>query len=150
VLLRLAYLALSSLFTVIRLLPVSGTDKDIEILALRHQLTVLHRQVERPRLSSTDRMFLAALLHRLPRVRLGQLQLIVSPETIMRWHRHLVRRRHARISRTKRPGRPPTRRSIQALVLRLALVILSCTDDHGCDLGGCVEDGVVDAAADRF
>jgi len=125
VLLRLAYLALSSLFSVIRLFPVSGTDKDIEILALRHQLAILQRQVQRPRPTRTDRAFLAALLHHLPRVRLGQLQLIVSPDTILRWHRELVRRRHARISRRKRPGRPPTRRSIQVLVLRLARVIWS-------------------------
>jgi hypothetical protein len=50
VLLRLSYLAVSSVFTVIRLLPVSGTEKDIEILALRHQLAILQRQIDRPRL----------------------------------------------------------------------------------------------------
>jgi putative transposase len=87
VLLRLSYLAVSSMFTVIRLLPVDGTEKDIEILALRHQLTILQRQIDRPRFTGTDRAFLAALLHRLPRVRLRQLPLIVSPDTIMRWHR---------------------------------------------------------------
>jgi len=120
VLLQLAYLALSSLFTVIRLLSVSDTDKDIEILALRHQLASLQRQIERPRLSSTDRVFLAALLHHLPKVRLRRLKLIVSPDTLLRWHRDLIRRHHARISRRNRPGRPPTRRSVQVLVLRLA------------------------------
>jgi putative transposase len=120
VLLRLSYLAVSSVFTVIRLLPVSCTEKDVEILALRHQLAILQRQIDTPRLTGTDRVFLAALLHRLPKVRLRQLQLIVSPDTILRWHRDLIRRRHAKISRRKRPGRPPTRRSIQALVLRLA------------------------------
>jgi hypothetical protein len=78
VLLRLSYLAVSSVFTVMRLLPVSGTERDIEILALRHQLAVLQRQVHRPRLTGADRVFLAALLHRLPRVRLRQLPLIVS------------------------------------------------------------------------
>jgi putative transposase len=120
VLLRLSYLAVTSMFTVIRLLPVSGTEKDIEILALRHQLAILQRQIDKPRLTGTDRVFLAALLHRLPKVRLRQLQLIASPDAILRWHRELIRRRHAKISRRKRPGRPPTRRSIQALVLRLA------------------------------
>ena len=70
-LLRLAYLAIRTLFTVIRLLPVSDTDKDIEILTLRHQLAVLQRQIERPRLTSTDRVFLAALLHHLPRAAPG-------------------------------------------------------------------------------
>jgi putative transposase len=120
VLLRLSYLAVSSMFTVIRLLPVDGTEKDIEILALRHQLTILQRQIDRPRFTGTDRAFLAALLHRLPRVRLRQLPLIVSPDTIMRWHRDLIRHRHATLSRRKRPGRPSTHRSIQTLVLRLA------------------------------
>jgi putative transposase len=63
---------------------------------------------------------LAALLHRLPRPKLRRLQLIVTPDTIMRWHRDLIRRRHAAISRRKRPGRPPTRRAIQSLIMRLA------------------------------
>jgi putative transposase len=120
VLLRLSYLAVSSVFTVIGLLPMSDTAKDVEILALRHQLAIMQRQIDTPRLTGTDRVFLAALLHRLPRVRPRKLQLIVSPDTILRWHRDLICRRHAKISRRKRPGRPPTRRSIQALVLRLA------------------------------
>ena len=119
-LLRLSYLAVSSVFTVMGLLPMSDTAKDIEILALRHQLAILQRQIDTPRLTGTDRVFLAALLHRLPKVRLRQLQLIVSPDTILRWHRDLIRRRHTKIFRSKRLGRPPTRRSIQALVLRLA------------------------------
>jgi putative transposase len=67
VLLRLPYLALTSVFTVIRLLPMSDTDKDIEILTLRHQLAILQRQISKPRLTRADRALLAALLHRLPR-----------------------------------------------------------------------------------
>jgi transposase len=51
---------------------------------------------------------------------LGELHLIVSPDTILRWHRDLMRHRHAEASRRKRPGRPPTRRATQSLVLRLA------------------------------
>jgi putative transposase len=78
VLLRLPYLALSSVFALVRLLPMSGTDKDIEILALRHQLAVLQRPIDRPRITRTDRVFLAALLQRLRRVRLRELHLIVS------------------------------------------------------------------------
>jgi putative transposase len=120
VLLRLPYLALTSVFAFIRLLPMSDTDKDIEILTLRHQLAVLQRQADKPRLTPPDRALLAALLHRLPRARLRQLHLIVTPDTILRWHRDLLRRHHANQSRTKRPGRPPSHRCIQALILRLA------------------------------
>jgi putative transposase len=120
VLLRLPYLALTSVFAFIRLLPISDANKDIEILTLRHQLGVLQRQIDKPRLAPLDRACLAALLHRLPRLQLRQLHLIVSPDTVLRWHRDLLRHRHARASRPKGPGRPRTRRSIQALVLRLA------------------------------
>ena len=118
-LLRLAYLALTGVVTFLRLLPMSSTDKDIEILALRHQLTVLQHRVHKPRFTPPDRAFLAALLHSIPRPTLRQHHLIVSPDTILRWHRALLRRRHAKASRPQRPGRPPTIRSIQALVLRL-------------------------------
>ena len=107
-LLRLPYLALTSVFAFIRLLPMSDTDKDIEILALRHQLVVLQRQIDKPRLTPPDRAFLAALLHRLPRLKLRQLHLIVSPDTVLRWHRDLLRRHHAKVSRPNGPaGRLP-------------------------------------------
>ncbi|MCZ0996933.1 integrase core domain-containing protein [Streptomyces mirabilis] len=119
-LLRLPYLALTSMFTLIRLLPMGDRDKDAEILALRHQLVVLQRQIDRPRLTWPDRALLAALLHRRPRVQLRRLQLIVSPDTVLRWHRDLLRRRHGNASRPKRPGRPRTIRSVRLLVLRLA------------------------------
>ena len=117
-LLRLAYLALTGVVTFLRLLPMSSTDKDIEILALRHQLTVLQHRVHKPRFTPPDRAFLAALPHSIPRPTLRQHHLIVSPDIILRWHRALLRR-HAKASRPQRPGRPPTIRSIQALVLRL-------------------------------
>src|SRR3954452_7068990 len=84
------------------------------------QLVVLHRQIDKPRLTASDRAFLAALLHRLPRPTLRQLHLIVSPDTVLRWHRDLLRHRHAKASRPKRTGRPPTVRSIKNLVVRLA------------------------------
>jgi putative transposase len=113
-------MALTSLFTLMRLLPMSDADKDIEILTLRHQIAVLQRQISKPRLTRADRALLAALLHRLPRPRLRQLHLIVSPDTISRRHRDLVRRRHAHASRRKDPGRPRTRRAICSLVRRLA------------------------------
>lgn len=76
-LLRLPYLALTGVFTFIRLLPMSDSDKNVEILALRHQLATLQRQIDRPRLTQPDRAFLAALLHRLPRPTLRQLHLIL-------------------------------------------------------------------------
>ena len=121
-LLRLAYLAVTNVFALLRLLPVSDRDKDVEILALRHQITVLERQLgkARPRFSPADRAFLAALLHRLPRDVLGRFRLLVRPETVLRWHRDLLARRHAARSRPRRPGRPRTVRSIRLLVLRLA------------------------------
>ncbi len=119
-LLRLSYLALTNVFAFVRLLPMSDVDKDVEILALRHQLAVLQRQIDKPHLTASDRGFLGALLHRLPRPTLRQLHLIISPDTILRWHRDLLRRRHAKASRPKRTGRPPTVRTIKSLVLRFA------------------------------
>jgi putative transposase len=109
-------------FALLRLLPMGDRDKDVEILALRHQIAVLERQLgtSRPRFSPSDRAFLAALLHRLPPDALHRSRLLVPPETVLRWHRDLLARRHAARSRPKRPGRPRTVRSIRALVLRLA------------------------------
>ena len=121
-LLRLAYLGVTNAIAMLRLLPMSDHAKDVEILALRHQIGVLERQLhgERPRFAPADRAFLAALLHRLPRDVLHHLRLLIRPDTVLRWHRDLVTGRHARISRPKRPGRPPTLASIRKLVLRLA------------------------------
>jgi putative transposase len=101
---------------------MSERDKDVEILALRHQIAVLERQLgkTRSRFSPSDRAFLAALLHRLPPDVLGRFRLLVRPETVLRWHRDLHAGRHAVKSRPKRPGRPRTVRSIRVLVLRLA------------------------------
>ncbi|MFI9552774.1 helix-turn-helix domain-containing protein [Nonomuraea endophytica] len=121
-LLRLAYLTVTNTFAALRLLPLGDRDKDVGILALRHQITVLERQLgadTRVRFASEDRAFLAALLTSLPREVLRQLRLLIRPDTVLRWHRDLMRRRHARTSRPKRPGRPPTVRTIRALILRL-------------------------------
>ena len=121
-LLRLAYLSVTNAFALLRLRTVSDRDKDVEILALRHQIAVLERQLgkTRPRFCPGDRMFLAALLHRLPRDVLGRFRLLVRPDTVLRWHRDLLARRHAARSRPGRPGRPRTVRSTRVLVLRLA------------------------------
>jgi putative transposase len=122
VLLRLAYLGVTNALTLLRLLPMSDRDKNAEILALRHQITILERQLhgEKIRFTRADRAFLAALLHQLPRDVLRRIRLLVRPETVLRWHRDLISRRHAAISCPKRVGRPPTVRSIRILVLRPA------------------------------
>jgi hypothetical protein len=122
VLLRLAYLGVTNAFALLRLLPRSDHDKDTEILILRHQLAVLQRQLgdQRVQFRPVDRALLAALLHPLPRPTLQRLRLLVRPDTILRWHRDLLARRHAAASRPRRRGRPRTLRSIRAQVLRLA------------------------------
>jgi hypothetical protein len=122
VLLRLAYLGVTNPFAMLRLLPMSDRDKDTEILALRHRITVLQRQLgdQKVRLQPSDRTLLAALLHRLPLQALRGMKLLVRPDTVLRWHRNLLARRHAIVSRPKRLGRPRTLRSIRILVLRLA------------------------------
>src|SRR5216684_2920587 len=66
-------------------------DKDVEIAVLRHQLAVLHRQVARARYAPTDRLILATLARLLPRERWSAF--LVTPATLLRWHRELVRRR---------------------------------------------------------
>jgi transposase InsO family protein len=122
VLLRLAYLAVTNAFAALRLLPMGDRDKDVEILALRHQITVLERQLgadTRVRFAPEDRAFLAALLTSLPREVLHRLRLLIRPDTVLRRHRDLMRRRYARTCRPKRRGRPPAVRSIRALILRL-------------------------------
>lgn len=120
-LLRLAYLGVTNVFALLRLLPMSNRDKDAEILALRHQLLVLQRQLgpDRVRFTRADRALLAALLHWLPRGVLKRLHLVVRPDTVLRWHRDMLARRHACRSRPRHPGRPRTVRSVRVLVLRL-------------------------------
>jgi putative transposase len=96
--------------------------KDAEILMLRHQLAVAER--ERPRVHSRltwpDRAWLALLAGTVPAARLEAMQLIVTPGTIVRWQRDIVRRRWARLSRRGRSGRPATHRKVRSAVLRLA------------------------------
>jgi transposase InsO family protein len=123
VLVRFAYLAVVHAFAVLRLLLMTDREKDVEILALRHQLTVLQRQLgdRRPTLRPEDRAFLAALLAPLARATLRRLRLLVSPDTVLRWHRDLVKHRHARASMNRGPGRPRTVASIRRLVLRLVV-----------------------------
>jgi hypothetical protein len=111
-------MAVLRVFGWLALLARSDRAKDAEILLLRHQLAVLQRNAGAPRLSWADRAILAALARLLPRHRLSQLHLIVSPRTLLRWHADLVRRRWAYPRRT--PGRPRAARAIRALVLEMA------------------------------
>src|SRR5258708_5812492 len=119
--LRFVYLLVISVFSWMRLARRQGGWKDAEILLLRHQLTVLQRQqVRRPRLTWADRALLAALAGVIPKARRAGLRLLVTPDTVLRWHRDLLRRRWATTSRAGRSGRPATRRDIRGLVVRLA------------------------------
>jgi putative transposase len=89
--------------------------KTAEILILRHQLAVLQRrQPRRPKLNWADRALLAALLGVIPKARRRGLRLLVTPDTIVRWHRDIVRRRWAARSAHGKTGRPATPRNIKA------------------------------------
>ena len=95
--------------------------KTAEILILRHQLAVLQRRAaRRPHVNWADRALLAALLSVIPKARRQGLRLLITPDTILRWHRDIVRRRQAARSKRGRTGRSATSRNIKALVLRLA------------------------------
>ena len=93
-------------------------DREVELLLLRHELSVLRRTVKKPRLNPVDRMILAALARRLPRRALGGL--LVRPETVLGWHRALVRRKWAAFGRRRGPGRPRIDVECRQLILRLA------------------------------
>jgi transposase len=90
--------------------------KDVELMVLRHQLLVLGRQAARPSLRPADRALLAALAPVLPRRR--RHAFVVTPQTLLRWHRELVRRKWAQPRRSR--GRPPVNDRVRQLVLRLA------------------------------
>ena len=112
---RLLYLMLVLLGGWLVLLSRSTASKDIELLVLRHEVAVLRRTKPRPRLDWADRAILAALIRLLPRhLRMYRL---VTPGTVLRWHRRLVTRKWAYPPRT---GRPPVSAEIAALIERLA------------------------------
>ena len=104
-----------------RLLVLPAADeatKDLEILVLQQQLRVLRRQAGRPRFTALDRVLLAAASRALPRQRWTSV-FLVTPQTLLRWHRELVRRKWT-YRKARQPGRPPLDAEVVALVLRMA------------------------------
>jgi putative transposase len=115
VLSKLAYLMLCRSIQLLVLLARGDAAKDLEILVLRHQLTVLRRQTPRLRLEPADRALLAAVSRVLPRARWSCF--LVRPETLLRWHRRLVANAW---TYSHRIGRPPLNPEVQQLIARLA------------------------------
>ena len=113
--LRLLYLIFARLCSWLVLLGRSPASKDAELLVLRHEVAVLRRANSRPRLDWADRAILTALIRLLPtRLRMHRL---VTPGTVLCWHRRLITRQWTCPSRT---GRPPVSAEVAALIERLA------------------------------
>jgi putative transposase len=113
--LRLLYLIFSQLLGLILLLGRSSSTKDVELLVLRHEVSVLRRTNPRPRMDWADRAVFTALARRLPRAL--RRHRLITPGTILRWHCRLVRQRW---TYPNRPGRPPIEDVLAALVVRMA------------------------------
>lgn len=113
---------LASIYSLVRLIVGaiqlhgrSAEELKLEVLALRHEVAILRRQVKRPDLFPTDRLILAALGRHL---QAGKL--MFAPATLLRWHRELVRHKWAAFQRRPRRGRPAIAEEIQALILQMA------------------------------
>ena len=111
----LCYMVLRWLLRLIVLRTRSNECKELEIVVLRHELATLRRRTRRPAIRTIDRLFLAAASRLLPLA--SWRSFIVTPATLLRWHRRLVAKRWTYACPA---GRPPMRREIRALVLRLA------------------------------
>ena len=115
VLVRLIYRSLAVLLSWLALSARSSASKNAEILVLRHEVAVLRRGNPKPKIDWTDRAVLAALARILPRGLLPHR--IVTPSTLLRWHRRLVTRKWTQPSA---PGRPPLAGELADLIVQLA------------------------------
>ena len=113
--LRLLYLIFDRLFHWLTLLGRTSSAKDVELLVLRHEVAVLRRINPRPRLDWADRAVFAALIRRLPASVRGHR--LITPATVLRWHRRLVTKKWTYPNRC---GRPPVDPMIVALIERMA------------------------------
>jgi len=111
----LSYVVLQRVLQLVCLRFRSTASKDLEIVVLRHQLAVLRRQGRRLAFRSADRVFLAAVSRMLPRGSWSSF--LVTPATLLRWHRRLVANYWTYV---RRAGRPPISREVRALIVRLA------------------------------
>ena len=113
----LFYAGLQLLLDVVRL-RLGVRDTEAELLLLRHQVRVLRRQVRKAALTPADRAVMAALSQRVSRVALSSL--VVQQETVLGWHRSLVRRKWAMFGQRRGPGRPPMPHELRHLILTMA------------------------------
>jgi transposase InsO family protein len=109
------YVALQRILQLVSLLFRSADSKELEIVVLRHELAILRRQVHRPAFRPADRWFLTAASRLLPRVKWSLF--LVTPATLLRWHRWMVAKRW---TYARRPGRPSTAPDRRALIVRIA------------------------------
>ena len=116
--LGLCYLVMCRIFGLVRSCRRTALEKDIELMTLRHEVRVLKRQLHgRVRYRTADRAILAALSRSLPRWRWRCF--LVTPDTLLRWHRELSRRKWKRSRALRGPGRPPLADEIVELIIRL-------------------------------
>src|SRR6187399_2513762 len=113
--LRLLYLIFQQVLRLLLLLGRTTSTNDVELLVLRHEVAVLRRTNPRPRLNWADRAVFAALIRLLPRAL--RCHRLVTPDTILRWHRRLVRRN---LTYTNPTRRPPIDQVLAARVVRMA------------------------------
>ena len=118
VLLKIAYMLTRCLLGLGVLVVRGNQARDAELLVLRHENAVLRRHAGRVRYEPADRAWLAALARLIPRGRWAGI-FPVTPATLLAWHRKLTGKKYD-TSRRRKPGRPPTVRSIARLAVRLA------------------------------